>query len=118
LAICRYPTTVCKLTASLWKPLLIVALTNISVATGCGKGSMPPKVIFIGDSITQLWGDSQLSPAFVQNTNWTDKGISGQTSTQVLARFQTDVIEPHPNIVHILVGTNDVYPGWQLVSVI
>jgi lysophospholipase L1-like esterase len=75
---------------------------------------MPPKVIFIGDSITQLWGDSQLSPAFVQNTNWTDKGISGQTSTQVLARFQTDVIEPHPNIVHILVGTNDVYPGWQL----
>ena len=53
-------------------------------------------------------------PQFAEHPNWVDKGISGQNSSQVLARFQTDVIDLHPEIVHILIGTNDVYPGWTL----
>lgn len=74
----------------------------------------PPSVVFVGDSISAIWGSGQEGPEFVEHPNWIDKGISGQTSSQVLARFQTDVIDLHPLIVHILVGTNDVYPGWTL----
>ncbi len=74
----------------------------------------PPSVVFIGDSITAIWGSGQQGPQFAQHPNWIDKGISGQKSSQVFARFQSDVIDLHPEIVHILVGTNDVYPGWTL----
>jgi lysophospholipase L1-like esterase len=75
----------------------------------------PPSVVFIGDSITAIWGGGQEGSGFTEQTNWIDKGVSGQNSSQVLARFQTDVIDLNPGIVHILVGTNDVYPGWTLV---
>jgi lysophospholipase L1-like esterase len=71
-------------------------------------------VVFIGDSISAIWGSEQGGPEFAQHPNWIDEGIGGQTSSQVLARFQTDVIDLHPQIVHILIGTNDVYPGWSL----
>jgi lysophospholipase L1-like esterase len=73
----------------------------------------PPSVVFIGDSITAIWGSGQ-GPQFADHPNWVDKGIGGQNSSQVLARFQTDVVDLHPGIVHILIGTNDVYPGWTL----
>ena len=75
----------------------------------------PPSVVFIGDSISAIWGNGQQGPEFAEHPNWVDKGISGQNSNQLLARFQTDVIDLHPEIVHILIGTNDVYPGWTLV---
>ena len=91
---------------------------------GCGAATVPtghfqkpitdpPSVVFIGDSITAIWGSGQ-GPQFADHPNWVDKGISGQNSSQVLARFQTDVIDLRPEIVHILIGTNDVYPGWIL----
>jgi lysophospholipase L1-like esterase len=91
-------------------------------ACGCGAATGPtdhlqkamadpPSVVYIGDSITAIWGSG---PQFAEHPNWVDKGISGQNSSQVLARFQTDVVDLHPEIVHILIGTNDVYPGWTL----
>lgn len=67
-------------------------------------------VIFIGDSITYLWAQD---PGFQSHTNWIDKGISGQSSFRVALRYGIDVIALHPKTIHILVGTNDVYPGWQ-----
>jgi acyl-CoA thioesterase-1 len=87
---------------------------------GCGSGiaTLPPlnvpqtnDVIFIGDSITYIWGAED--PGFQSHANWIDKGISGQSSLQVALRFGADVIALHPKTVHILVGTNDVYPGWK-----
>jgi lysophospholipase L1-like esterase len=96
------------------KSWFIPVLTTLFITSGCAQAPQSQKVIFIGDSITQNWGSGQFGQAFIQNSNWIDKGISGQNSTQVLARFQTDVIDAHPAIVHLLVGTNDVYPGWQL----
>ncbi len=96
------------------KSWLIPALTTLFITSGCAQAPQSQKVIFIGDSVTQNWGSGQFGQAFVQNSNWIDKGISGQNSTQILARFQTDVIDAHPAIVHLLAGTNDVYPGWQL----
>jgi lysophospholipase L1-like esterase len=103
----------------------IRALAVLSLAMnacGCGAATVPtdhlqkamagsPSVVYIGDSITAIWGSG---PQFAEHPNWVDKGISGQNSSQVLARFQTDVVDLHPEIVHILIGTNDVYPGWTL----
>ena len=65
----------------------------------------PPKVVFIGDSITELWLDAD--PAFF-GPGMIDRGISGQTSQQILARFYQDVVELRPQAVHIMAGTNDV----------
>lgn len=65
----------------------------------------PPQVVFMGDSITEGWrkGDPALfTPAIL------DRGISGQTSEQMLVRFRQDVIALHPRVVHIMAGTNDI----------
>lgn len=68
-----------------------------------------PSVVFIGDDGVSSFGTT----AFAQNPNWINKGVDGQTSGQVLARFQTDVINLHPSIVNIVVGMTDVAtPGW------
>ena len=89
----------------------------IGCATAHSEKSLadPPSVVFIGDSITAIWGSGQEGSEFAEQTNWIDEGVGGQNSSQVLARFQTDVIDLNPGVVHILVGTNDVYPGWTLV---
>jgi lysophospholipase L1-like esterase len=64
-----------------------------------------PKVIFIGDSITENWklGDPSLFSAAVL-----DRGIGGQTTPQILLRFYQDVVALRPQVVHIMAGTNDV----------
>ena len=92
-----------------------LSVCGCSAATGHFQKAIPnpPSVVFIGDSITAIWGSGQ-GPQFADHPNWVDKGIGGQNSSQVLARFQTDVVDLHPGIVHILIGTNDVYPGWTL----
>jgi lysophospholipase L1-like esterase len=94
------------------------APTPISTISTAPTPSEPPtpSVIFIGDSITYLWATGAGQAYFSAHPTWISKGISGQTSGQVLARFQTDVVDLHPAVVHILVGTNDVYPGWVLGS--
>lgn len=74
------------------------------------------KTTFMGDSITYFWGPGQQgdSDAFAVHSNWINSGAYGETSGQMLARFQGDVIAQNPAMVHILAGTNDVYPGWML----
>ncbi len=62
-------------------------------------------VVYLGDSITELWRAAD--PAFFSH-GVVNRGISGQTSGQLLLRFQQDVIALHPKAVHILVGTNDL----------
>lgn len=66
----------------------------------------PPRVVFIGDSITELWAvaDHEL----FNGTVVAGRGIGGQTSAQMLLRFHADVVDLHPRAVHILAGTNDV----------
>lgn len=64
-----------------------------------------PRVVFMGDSITDFWqyGDPALFTHGV-----VDRGISGQTSAQMLVRFWPDVIALHPKVVQIIAGTNDI----------
>ena len=64
-----------------------------------------PRVVFIGDSITEGW--VTLAPSlFVSGA--VGRGISGQTSPQILVRFHQDVVSLRPKVVHIMIGTNDV----------
>jgi hypothetical protein len=74
----------------------------------------PLSVVFIGDSISFYWGQSAMTLAFAEHPNWNDQGLIGQNSSQLMLRFADDVVSQHPKIVHILTGTNDVYPGWVL----
>jgi lysophospholipase L1-like esterase len=64
-----------------------------------------PKVVFMGDSITENW--ALADPAFFATSN-VNRGISAQTSAQMLLRFRTDVVALRPAVVHVLAGTNDV----------
>ena len=64
----------------------------------------PAPVVFIGDSITAFWDLQSSFPA----APYINVGISGQTTVQILDRFDTDVIANHPKIVVIVAGTNDV----------
>ena len=64
-----------------------------------------PRVVFMGDSITENW--VLADPGFFEH-GILGRGIGGQTSPQMLVRFRADVVALHPNIVHILAGTNDI----------
>lgn len=64
------------------------------------------RVVFMGNSITQSWLDH--SPEFFKKNNYINRGISGQTTPQMLLRFRADVIQLQPKVVVILAGTNDI----------
>ena len=64
------------------------------------------RIVFMGNSITQSWLDH--SPEFFKKNNYINRGISGQTTPQMLLRFRADVIELQPKAVVILAGTNDI----------
>ena len=64
-----------------------------------------PRVVFIGDSITQGWFD--MMPGFFAGER-VNRGIGGQTTPQMLLRFRQDVIDLHPAVVQIMGGTNDI----------
>ncbi|WP_241557370.1 GDSL-type esterase/lipase family protein [Croceibacterium ferulae] len=65
-----------------------------------------PRVVFMGDSITEGWVDKL--PGFFAGGDRIGRGISGQTTPQMLVRFRHDVIALRPAAVHILAGTNDI----------
>jgi len=64
-----------------------------------------PRVVFMGDSITENWVNR--SGDFF-TAGRIGRGISGQTTPQMLVRFRQDVIDLHPVVVHIMAGTNDI----------
>jgi alpha-L-fucosidase len=63
------------------------------------------RIVFIGDSIIAGWNEQ---PFFLDNKNFINRGINGQTTAQILHRFPADVIELKPKCVVVLVGTNDI----------
>ena len=63
-------------------------------------------VVFMGDSITDSWGRKYST--FFTGKNYLNRGISGQTTPQMLIRFRPDVIAFQPKVVVILAGTNDL----------
>jgi acyl-CoA thioesterase I len=65
------------------------------------------RVVFMGDSITEGWHFDGPDGSF-PGKPYINRGISGQTSPQMLVRFRQDVIELQPKVVVILAGTNDI----------
>ena len=65
------------------------------------------RVVFMGDSITDSWDDANFG-GFFPGKPYINRGISGQTTPQMLIRFRRDVIELKPRVVVILAGTNDI----------
>jgi acyl-CoA thioesterase I len=83
------------------------------------NASLPPvqpgetRVVFMGDSITEAWGmkATATSPGrgeFFPGKPYLNRGISGQTTPQMLVRFRQDVILLKPKVVVLLAGTNDI----------
>ena len=64
-----------------------------------------PRIVFMGDSITENWA-SMAGDCFTGER--IGRGISGQTTPQMVARFRQDVIDLHPAVVQIMAGTNDI----------
>jgi cephalosporin-C deacetylase len=69
-------------------------------------GKRENRVVFMGDSITDGW--IRQAPEFFEAKPYLDRGISGQTTPQMLVRFRQDVVNLHPKVVVILAGTNDI----------
>jgi lysophospholipase L1-like esterase len=74
------------------------------------NAALPPRapgenrVVFYGDSITDFWKLDEYFPG----KPYINRGISGQTTPQLLIRFRPDVIDLHPKVAVILAGTNDI----------
>jgi lysophospholipase L1-like esterase len=73
-------------------------------ATAAGEA----RVVFMGDSITDAWAGQARYGPFFPGKPYVGRGISGQTTPQMLVRFRPDVIELKPRAVVILAGTNDI----------
>ena len=103
--------------------ILIISITSIETATAqdwanlkrfkienmkIGKPDTNAiRIVFMGNSITEMW--QKLSPSnFFANESYINRGISGQTTPQMLLRFRQDVVDLQPNVVVILGGINDI----------
>ena len=64
------------------------------------------RVVFMGNSITEGWASGD--PTFFEGKPYINRGISGQTTPQMVLRFRQDVIDLKPRVVVILAGTNDI----------
>jgi lysophospholipase L1-like esterase len=68
------------------------------------RPSDPKRVVFMGDSITDLWNLAEAFPG----KPYVNRGIGGQTTAQMLVRMYPDVIALEPQVMVILAGTNDI----------
>lgn len=83
--------------------LSIAAVCTADARTGDREN---PVAVFIGNSITENW--LKFRPEFFSSNNYVGKGISGQTSSDILERFEQDVLMLEPDVVVIGAGTNDI----------
>ena len=87
-----------------WPDLTRYREANAKVAA---PGKAEQRVVFMGDSITDLWVLPRFG-GFFPGKPYMGRGISGQTTPQMLLRFRADVIALQPRLVVILAGTNDI----------
>jgi lysophospholipase L1-like esterase len=76
----------------------------------------PKKIVLMGNSITEHW--QTYTPLFFkENSFFINKGISGQTTVEMLSRFNEDVINQNPQAVYILAGINDIAQNSGYISI-
>jgi lysophospholipase L1-like esterase len=78
-------------------------------------GVAEKRIVFLGDSITEGWG--KIDGKFFAGRPYVNRGIGGQTTSQMLVRFRQDVISLKPAAVVILGGTNDIAQNGGLTTV-
>jgi lysophospholipase L1-like esterase len=88
------------------------ASENIKLHNSSNNGN---RIVFFGDSITEFW--TKRNATIFQDPNHINRGISGQTTSQMVLRFQNDVIELHPETVVILAGINDIAENTGPISI-
>ena len=71
------------------------------------SSSSGDRIVLVGDSITEGW--TEFNPRFFQENNMVNRGISGQTTPQMLIRLKQDAIHLDPKIIIINGGTNDIW---------
>ena len=91
------------------QPILMDDFGELARYRDANAARQPPapdenRVVFFGDSITDIWKLDEYFPG----KHYINRGISGQTTPQLLIRFRPDVIDLHPKVVVILAGTNDI----------
>lgn len=84
---------------------------NLAQFRDANAALLPPargekRVVFMGDSITEVW--AKFFATEFPGKPYVNRGISGQTTPQMLVRFRQDVIDLHPAAVAILAGINDI----------
>jgi len=84
---------------------------NLEKYAAANKNLKPPsknekRIVFMGNSITEFWPYNDTT--FFKINGYINRGISGQTTPQMLVRFRPDVIALHPDVVVILAGINDI----------
>ena len=86
--------------------LAVIICLTISISSV----SAQYRAVFMGDSIFDSWDSPKHGghPEFFSNNNFINKGISGQVTAQMLARFEKDVVANNPEVVIICAGTNDI----------
>lgn len=80
--------------------------------------SLPQKsrnVVFFGNSITEHW--IHYDSIFFAKNKFVNRGISGQTTSQMIIRFRKDVLDLKPKVVVILAGTNDIAGNTGYISI-
>ena len=87
-----------------WANLARYKELNRAVAAPAGNEA---RVVFMGDSITDAWPQPRYG-TFFNGKPYIGRGISGQTTPQMVLRFRHDVIDLKPKVVVILAGTNDI----------
>jgi lysophospholipase L1-like esterase len=87
-----------------WPALARYREANIALPT---PKAGEARVVFMGDSITDAWQQPRFGRMF-QDHPFVDRGISGQTTPQMLVRFRPDVIDLGAKAVVVLAGTNDI----------
>ncbi len=93
----------CRINAQDWPNLAQFKDANAKLAA---PAENEDRVVFMGNSITIGWLNSR--PEFFAGKPYINRGISGQTTPQMLIRFRQDVIGLKPKVVVILAGTNDI----------
>ena len=106
------PEMATALTALLRSDIRLRDWPNLARYRDANRALPPPpngeaRVVFMGDSITDAWQQPRYG-GFFPGKPYVDRGISGQTTPQMLLRFRPDVIDLKPKVVVILAGTNDI----------
>ena len=83
---------------------------NAEIADRVGKID----AVFMGNSITNGW--ALKDPAFFEKNNFVGRGISGQTTSEMLVRFRRDVLDLKPRCVVIMAGINDIAMNNGIIS--